>query len=55
MVETSFDLDISQLSTTHTITLKPLDPGVVFYKIIVDCGGYEKTRLYMNESPYERK
>ena len=55
MIETSFDLDISQLSTTHTITLKPLDPGVVFYKIVVDCGGYEKTRLYMNESPYERK
>lgn len=36
----------------HTITFRPLDPGIVFYKIIVDCGGYEDTFLKMNESPY---
>lgn len=36
----------------HTITFRPLDLGIVFYKIIVDCGGYEDTFLKMNESPY---
>ncbi len=55
IIETAFDIDINQPSVIHTLTVKPLDPGVVFYKIIVDCGGYEKTRLSMNESPYERK
>ena len=39
----------------HILTLKPLDPGVVFHKIIVDDGGYEKTHLRMNESPYDKK
>lgn len=36
----------------HTITFRPLDPGIVFYKIIIDCGGYEDTFLKMNESLY---
>lgn len=53
VIETSFDVTMTPSINPHTITLKPLDPGVVFYKVIVDCGGYEKTRLYMNESPYE--
>ncbi len=39
---------------THTLTLRPLDPGVVFEKIIVDCGGYVPTYLGMDESPCRR-
>lgn len=39
----------------HTLYLRPLDPGVVFEKIIVDCGGYQKSYLFMEESPYQRK
>ncbi len=35
----------------RTLTLKPLDPGIVFEKIVVDLGGYRKTYLYMDESP----
>ncbi|HJD76305.1 MAG TPA: hypothetical protein K8W04_09655, partial [Bacteroides reticulotermitis] len=38
----------------HTLTLKPLDPGIVFEKIVVDCGGYKKTYLFMDESPCKR-
>jgi len=53
VIETSFDVNMKPSLNPHTITLKPLDSGIVFYKVIVDCGGYEKTRLYMNESPYE--
>ena len=34
--------------------LKPLDPGIVFEKIVVDFGGYRKTYLFMNESPCQR-
>jgi hypothetical protein len=39
----------------HTLVLRPLDPGLGFYKIVVDLGGYEQTFLKMNESPYEKK
>lgn len=38
----------------YTLTLKPLDPGIVFEKIVVDCGGYQKTYLFMNESLCKR-
>lgn len=38
----------------YTLTLKPLDPGIVFEKIIVDCGGYQKSYLFMDESPCKR-
>lgn len=36
------------------LTIRPLDPEVVIYKIVVDNGGYEKTYLKMQESPYQR-
>lgn len=26
---------------THTLTIEPLDPAIVFEKIVVDCGGYK--------------
>lgn len=39
----------------QTLTIRPLDQGIVFYKIIVDRGGYEKTHLKMPESPYAKK
>jgi len=37
-----------------TLTLEPLDPGIVLHKIIIDNGGYEETYLKMDESPYKR-
>lgn len=37
-----------------SLTLKPLDPGIVFEKIVVDCGGYQKSYLFMDESPCKR-
>lgn len=43
------------LDGTYTLTLRPLDPGILFYKVIVDCGGYEKSFLNMPESPLQRK
>lgn len=38
----------------RVLTLEPMDPGVVFQKIIVDFGGYKQTHLFMNESPNTR-
>jgi len=39
----------------HVLIIKPLDPGVVYLKVIVDDGDYEQTYLKMPESPYERQ
>jgi len=37
------------------LTIRPLDPGVVIYKIVVDNGGYGHTYLKMIESPYNKQ
>ncbi|MCM1355408.1 MAG: glycosyl hydrolase 115 family protein [Staphylococcus sp.] len=38
----------------HTLTLSPIDPGIVFEKIIVDFGGYRPSYLFGRESPCRR-
>lgn len=40
---------------TKKLTIKPLDPGVVLEKIIVDLGGYKRQFLFGEESPCKRK
>ncbi|MCQ2213593.1 MAG: glycosyl hydrolase 115 family protein [Bacteroidaceae bacterium] len=37
------------------LTIKPLDPGLVLQKIVVDLGGYRKSYLYGDESKCTRK
>lgn len=55
MIEVSTILDVpSTADELHTLKIRPLDPGVVLYKIVVDNGGYENTYLKMPESPYKR-
>jgi len=55
MIETVITLALpNSADRMHVITIRPLDPGVVFYKVIVDNGGYEQTYLKMPESPYKR-
>ena len=42
-------------SGTQTLTLRPLDPGVVLEKIVIDLGGYKPQHLFGNETPCTRK
>ena len=35
----------------HQLTIEPLDPAIVFEKVVVDCGGYQKSFLFGRESP----
>lgn len=56
MIETTVTLALPKTSDdSYTLTLKPSDPGIVFYKVIVDMDGFEQTHLKMDESPYKRK
>lgn len=54
MIETVTTLAVPRRPDgVHILTIRPLDPGIVFHKVIVDDGGYEETHLKMPESPYQ--
>ena len=56
MIETTVNLELPKSSDgEYTLSIKPLDPGIVISKIIVDTDGFEQTHLKMDESPYQRK
>ncbi len=38
----------------HNLVIKPLDPGVVLEKVVIDLGGYQPSFLFGNESPCKR-
>lgn len=39
---------------THTVTLTPCDPSIVFEKVVIDLGGYVNSYLFMPESKRTR-
>lgn len=39
----------------HEISIRPLDEGIVFEKIVVDFGGYRPSYLFMPETPVKRR
>lgn len=55
IVETQTNLKVSQETkdNLHVLSLVPLDPGIVFEKIIIDLGGYEPSYLYGKESNFK--
>lgn len=55
VVESKVPLDVTRDADGYSVlTLAPLDPGVVFEKIVVDFGGYEPSYLHGTESPKSR-
>ena len=56
IVEKKAKLNVPNTSDgMQTITFKPLDPGIVLEKLVVDYGGYKKSCLFMNESKSKRE
>lgn len=55
VIEKQLDFDVStRLDSKNELVIKPLDPGIVFQKIIVDLGGMERSYLKLPESPYKK-
>ena len=54
VVKTTLRLPYDGSAGLHTLTLRPLDPGVVFEKIVIDLGGKRTTYLGEPESPHRR-
>ena len=48
------ELEVPAGVEVHDLEIQPLDPGIVFEKVIVDFGGYKETYLMGTESPYSR-
>ncbi len=53
VVEKQVPLKVAK-SGEAILEIKPLDPGIVFEKIVIDLGGYENSYLFGEESPYQR-
>ena len=43
--------DLPAVPGWQDLVLRPLDPGIVFEKIVLDYGGYTPRFLFGNESP----
>lgn len=49
------ELEVPAGSGAKELVIEPLDPGIVFEKIVVDFGGYKESYLMGNESVHVRK
>ena len=49
------ELELPQGESVYDLEIQPLDPGIVFEKVIVDFGGYEGGYLMGTESSYIRE
>lgn len=48
------ELELPACVPVYDLQIEPLDPGIVFEKIVVDWGGYKESYLMGNESPHFR-
>ena len=53
VIEKQVPLRVSKTGET-VLEIKPIDPGIVFEKIVVDLGGYAPSYLFGKESPTRR-
>ena len=51
VIEKEVELTVSK-DGVHELTLRPLYPGLVFEKLVVDFGGYKPSYLFMDESDF---
>lgn len=55
VVEKEIKSDVARTDDgTHILRLAPLDPGVVFEKIVIDYGGYQPSYLFGEASPKKK-
>ncbi|MDE5998324.1 MAG: glycosyl hydrolase 115 family protein [Muribaculaceae bacterium] len=53
VVEKKIPLKVGKTGETK-LEISPLDPGIIFEKIVIDLGGYKKSYLFGEESPVQR-
>ena len=55
VVEKEVELPVNDEGNIHTLIIHPQDPGIVFEKIVIDLGGYQRQFLFGKESPKSYK
>lgn len=55
VVEKIVELSVDTTKDIHRLVVHPQDPGIVFEKIVIDLGGYQKQFLFGKESPKSYK
>jgi hypothetical protein len=53
VVEKVVELPVGK-ADVHELTIRPKHPGIVFEKIVVDCGGYKSQYLFGEETSLKR-
>ena len=48
--EVTLSVPVTAQSGAHTLTIHPIEPGMVLEKIVIDYGGYQKQHLFGEES-----
>ena len=51
VIETTVKVPMQLTKGQHTLTISPLDPGLVLEKLVIDLGGYRQQHLHGLESP----
>ena len=51
IIETSTTFNINN-NNIHSLSIKPIEPGLVVEKIVIDYGGYQKQHLFGTESEF---
>ncbi len=55
VIEQEAELTVDTSKDIHQLTLHPQDPGIVFEKVVIDLGGYQRQYLFGEESPKQYK
>ncbi len=57
VIDKVIDLKVTQNvqgdTNLHTLTISPIEPGMVLEKIVIDYGGYQRQHLFGSESGYK--
>lgn len=46
VIEKIVELPIKDSNATHTLTIQPIEPGMVLEKVVIDFGGYKRQHLF---------
>ena len=56
VIEKKVDLTLPAAENgMQTLVFRPIEPGTVLEKIVVDYGGYKPSYLFMKESPCKKQ
>ena len=55
IIETITELKADGKEGSNTLTIAPIEPGMVLEKVVVDYGGYEPQHLFGTESTFKNE